>query len=591
LQKKPSLCAAGMKNAKYYAFCICIVYLILAQSQVLSISNLDYLPTSLGSTVTANVKSFGAAGDGISDDSAAIQKAIDSLSRTGGTVFLPAGTYRIGAGVLDKVSGLSVALRIGSFVNLLGDGAGKSIMKVDPNVSSTLNRFLINDKPGDSNISISRLTIDTANTPVSKGSGAGLSFVKSKNIAIEDVEFKNVKKEAIDLLSVSNFTIRNNVVYNTWTGISLRDCSNGDVVDNAITSTGGDGIIVMSEAHDRCTDLHIKSNNINAVNDTAIDIDTHDGSGHHENIIVSENIIENNLASAVSVGIRASQSSNIIISNNIIKNASLGILLDTPTAPPKSISVSGNIIDDFTNYGIIAAYDGAIIDGNSIYGTDGVVADGNNSTISGVSPVRLKVGIALKSQSLDIVNNHIENVDYGVRWEGDSSSCIIGGNIILSANIYGISDDPEKNFNIQSHVVSNNIIFDNRSPHKMVRGINFGGLSTHNMNIISNKIIGFVSDPAIKLINGDNQLSFNEIDGELPSGNFAIEKGTSNETITINNKHVTSSSLITLTFDSDPDTIDNLYVYSRSPGSSFDIRVNTHKPTTNEVKVAYMIVN
>jgi hypothetical protein len=32
-----------------------------------------------------------------------------------------------------------------------------------------------------------------------------------------------------------------------------------------------------------------------------------------------------------------------------------------------------------------------------------------------------------------------------------------------------------------------------------------------------------------------------------------------------------------------------LYVYSSSPGSSFDIRVNTQEPTTNEM--AYMIVN
>jgi hypothetical protein len=203
----------------------------------------------------------------------------------------------------------------------------------------------------------------------------------------------------------------------------------------------------------------------------------------------------------------------------------------------------------------------------------------------------VKVGIALQSDSLEIVNNHIENVDDGIRWTGDSNSCMIEGNIIISPNRYGISDDPKDRFNIHSHEVSNNIIFDKRFPSKMVRGINFEGLLTHSMNIISNKIIGSASVPAIKLTNTDNQLSFNEIDGELPSGNFTIEKGTSNETITIDNKHVTPSSLITLTFDSDPNTIDNLFIYSRSPGSSFDVRVNTHEPTTSQVKVAYMIFN
>jgi len=519
-----------MQSAKNYAYCIGIISLILVQSQVGLISSQDYKPSGLDSPVTVNVKSFGAAGDGIIDDSAAIQKAIDSLSLTGGTVFLPAGTYRIGTGVLDNESGLYVSLQIGSFVNLLGEGAGKSIMKVDPHVSSTSNRFLINNKPGDSNISISRLTIDTANTPLSNASGAGLSFVNATNIAIEDVEFKNIKREAIDLVSVSNFTIRNNVVYNIWTGISLIDCSDGDVVNNTITSTGGDGILVQAEADGSCTDLHIKSNNIDRVNDTAVDIDTHTRRAYHENIIVSGNIIENNLASAKSVGIRASHSSNVMISNNIIKDTSIGILLDTaPTAPPKMISVSGNIIDGFVDYGIIAAYDWAILDGNSIDGTDGVVADRNNSTVSGVSPVGQKVGVALRSDFLKIVNNHIENVDDGVRWIGDSIDCLIQGNIIVSANRYGISDDPTEGFNIRSHEVSNNTIFDNRSPPKMIRGINFEGSSTDDMNIISNTISGFVSDPAINLINRDNQLPFdtsderfNEVERELPSDNFAF---------------------------------------------------------------------
>lgn len=238
--------------------------------------------------------------------------------------------------------------------------------------------------------------------------------------------------------------------------------------------------------------------------------------------IISGNIIENNLASAVPVGIRAtSHLSNIIISNNTIKNTSTGILLEDtiPTAPPKSISVSGNIISGFTNYGIIAAYDRAILDGNRIYGTDGV----------GVSPVRQKVGIALTSDFLKIVNNHIENINDGIRWVGDSNSCLIQGNIILSANRYGISDDPTEGFNIRSQEVSNNTIFDNRSPPKMIRGINFEGLSTNNITIISNKISGFVFDPAINLTNRDNQLlpfidtsveRFNEIDRELPSDNF-----------------------------------------------------------------------
>ncbi|WP_269523087.1 right-handed parallel beta-helix repeat-containing protein [Coraliomargarita parva] len=47
------------------------------------------------SELTLNVRDFGAVGDGQSNDCAAIQKAIDALPESGGTVFIPKGTYRI----------------------------------------------------------------------------------------------------------------------------------------------------------------------------------------------------------------------------------------------------------------------------------------------------------------------------------------------------------------------------------------------------------------------------------------------------------------------------------------------------------------
>ena len=44
--------------------------------------------------VRADVTSFGARGDGKTDDAAAIQKAVDAVS-TPGAVFMPEGTYRV----------------------------------------------------------------------------------------------------------------------------------------------------------------------------------------------------------------------------------------------------------------------------------------------------------------------------------------------------------------------------------------------------------------------------------------------------------------------------------------------------------------
>ncbi|WP_108682497.1 glycosyl hydrolase family 28-related protein [Methyloceanibacter sp. wino2] len=49
------------------------------------------------SKLTVNVKTTGARGDGRTDDTKAIQRAIDKVAGTGGTVYLPAGTYMVRA--------------------------------------------------------------------------------------------------------------------------------------------------------------------------------------------------------------------------------------------------------------------------------------------------------------------------------------------------------------------------------------------------------------------------------------------------------------------------------------------------------------
>jgi len=54
-------------------------------------------PTRARGSAVVDVRDYGAFGDGVHDDTAAIQRAINALPSTGGTVVVPAGTYMVDA--------------------------------------------------------------------------------------------------------------------------------------------------------------------------------------------------------------------------------------------------------------------------------------------------------------------------------------------------------------------------------------------------------------------------------------------------------------------------------------------------------------
>jgi hypothetical protein len=98
----------------------------------------DFYHSPSGLTVTVTDPRFGAKGDGITDDTAALQAALDAWQQTGGTLFFPAGIYvisetlRIGAEEEgrrpDKFIGGRIANEVGnpSRINL-APGTGTTV--------------------------------------------------------------------------------------------------------------------------------------------------------------------------------------------------------------------------------------------------------------------------------------------------------------------------------------------------------------------------------------------------------------------------------------------------------------------------------
>lgn len=61
-----------------------------------------------GATDWLNVKSYGAAGDGSTDDTTAIQTAINALSSNGGVVYFPAGSYKVTSTITVNIAGVTL---------------------------------------------------------------------------------------------------------------------------------------------------------------------------------------------------------------------------------------------------------------------------------------------------------------------------------------------------------------------------------------------------------------------------------------------------------------------------------------------------
>jgi len=221
----------------------------------LDASSVAYTPAGTGAVVTdlqtklresVSVKDFGAVGDGVADDTTAIQNALSAGA--GGVIYFPAGTY--------KYTPTTSGTVISSNTTILGAGRYSSILAL--NITGTL-AYKVFSCTSQSNIEINGLGINTTVSSPYLGASLGILDLPNNNftgrnlhvdgggdfngsgvISIttwlfgygSDVDKTDITFQDIEVEGIDRVLLRGNAITSTTTNLRIINCS----------STGGTGI-------------------------------------------------------------------------------------------------------------------------------------------------------------------------------------------------------------------------------------------------------------------------------------------------------------------------------------------------------------
>jgi hypothetical protein len=199
--------------------------------------------------ITANnVKNstWGAVGDGVTDDRQAIQNCInDSAGQA--AVYFPQGTYRLLSAGTGNAGPL---LTLPAKTRLIGQGMSRSVLKADvpTTPATTVSTVLQSPNSGDSDISIEDLTIDVDSKSRLYGIQiAGTVDAQRKHIFIRRVEVMHHE------YVYPSYVVRLDYLAES----AIEDCWIHDAKRDGIDVLQGDAVVVRGNLVERCGDDHI----------------------------------------------------------------------------------------------------------------------------------------------------------------------------------------------------------------------------------------------------------------------------------------------------------------------------------------------
>ncbi len=381
-----------------------------------------------------DVTAYGAAGDGETDDTAAVQAALDDADGTGGVVEFAPGEYRT-----------THTLLYGSDTVIYGPGATIRFEPSDPDATALVSKSYDGSVETE-RVSIEHLSVEAVDP--SKGNGIGIA--KAYRVGVHACWTTGLNWHLVDIAGGKNVIVTDCYAANLETAAYQADnlTSSGGLVvehpdgsteDAIVDGTNNGNVSIHNNFADNCGrgihlhrneghDLTVRGNKVRDCSGVGIlgdeDMTWHD-------VIIADNIVEGTGGSS-GISLKGSYD-NLLIQNNTVRHQGPWGIAVHPDRSSEStmagVRIAGNTVEGVAGAAVVLNGASGEVTGNYVYDVAvGDEAPDDESSERDSLPEAAGVVVS-NCESAVVSRNTVQNADgIGVLVRRGSRDVIVSGN-------------------------------------------------------------------------------------------------------------------------------------------------------------------